>query len=201
MFVAGAAVQWLRDGLGLVRDAGETEAIARRTPDAGGVHVVPAFTGLGAPWWDAEARGAVLGITRGTTADVLVRATLESIAFQVADLATAMERDALDPHPRLRVDGGATANDWLMQFQADVLGCEVARPAMLETTALGAGFLAGHGRRDLVGGGRPLLRRAPRARLPSDDRARGATPPARGLARRRRPRAHAALIARATASA
>ena len=145
VFVAGAAVQWLRDGLGLVRHAGETEAIARRTPDAGGVHVVPAFTGLGAPWWDAEARGAVLGITRGTTADMLVRATLESIAFQVADLAAAMERDAAIRIRRLRVVGGATANDWLMQFQADVLGCEVARPAMLETTALGAGFLAGMG--------------------------------------------------------
>jgi glycerol kinase len=143
VFSAGSAVQWLRDGLGLVRDAQETEAAARRVPDTGGVHVVPAFTGLGAPWWDAGARAAVLGITRGTTRDHVVRATLESLAWQTKDVLEAMRADARVRFERLRVDGGATRNDWLLQFLSDVLGVDVARPAMVETTALGAAFLAG----------------------------------------------------------
>jgi glycerol kinase len=143
VFSAGSAIQWLRDGLGLVRDAAETEAAARRVPDTGGVHVVPAFTGLGAPWWDAGARAAVLGITRGTTSDHVVRAALESIAWQTKDVLEAMRRDARVRLGRLRVDGGAARNGWLMQFLADMLGVEVVRPAMVETTALGAAYLAG----------------------------------------------------------
>jgi glycerol kinase len=143
VFSAGSAVQWLRDGLGLVRDAAETEAIARRTRDTGGVHVVPAFTGLGAPWWDAGARAAVLGITRGTGRDEVVRATLEALAWQTKDVLDAMRLDARVPLARLRVDGGAAANDWLLAFLADVLGVPVARPRSVESTALGAALLAG----------------------------------------------------------
>ena len=121
MFVAGALVQWLRDELGLVETAAETEAVAKSVPDAGGVYVVPAFTGLGAPYWDAEARGAIYGLTRGTTRAHVVRAALESLAYQVSDLAVAMEADAGVPISALNVDGGASANDFLMQFQSDVL--------------------------------------------------------------------------------
>jgi glycerol kinase len=143
VFVAGAAVQWLRDGLGLIRTSAEVEALAATVPDNGGVYLVPAFTGLGAPHWDPYARGALLGITRGTTAGHIARATLESIAFQTADLLQAMEADAATPLAELRVDGGATANDLLMQFQADLLGCPVVRPKVRETTALGAALLAG----------------------------------------------------------
>jgi glycerol kinase len=143
VFVAGAAVQWLRDGLGIIRSSGEVEALAASVPDNGGVYLVPAFVGLGAPHWDPYARGALFGLTRGSTAGHIARATLESIAFQTADLLEAMEADAGTPLAELRVDGGATANDLLMQFQADLLGCPVVRPRIRETTALGAAYLAG----------------------------------------------------------
>jgi glycerol kinase len=143
VFVAGAAVQWLRDGLGLIRSSADVEALAASVPDNGGIYLVPAFAGLGAPHWDAYARGALLGITRGTTAGHIARATLESIAFQTADLLEAMEADAGTPLNELRVDGGATSNDLLMQFQADLLGVPVVRPKVRETTALGAAYLAG----------------------------------------------------------
>jgi glycerol kinase len=143
VFVAGAVVQWLRDGLGVIARAADVEPLAASVPDSGGVHLVPAFTGLGAPWWDPDARGAVLGMTRGTTRAHLARAALESIAFQSADLLQAMQRDAAEPLNALRVDGGASANDLLMQFQADLLGVPVIRPQVLETTALGAARLAG----------------------------------------------------------
>lgn len=143
VFVAGALVQWLRDELGIIRTAAETEALARSVPDTGGVYVVPAFTGLGAPWWQPEARGAILGLTRGTGRAHLARAALEALAYQIRDLADAMAADAGGPLSVLNVDGGATANDFLMQFQADLLGCELRRPANTETTSLGAAFLAG----------------------------------------------------------
>ena len=143
VFVAGAAVQWLRDGLEIISSAQETEEIARRVPDSGGVFVVPAFTGLGAPYWDPEARGAILGLTRGSTRQQIVRATLESIAYQSADVVTAMLDETAVKIDRLRVDGGATANDFLMQFQADILGIAVERPAQIESTGLGAAYLAG----------------------------------------------------------
>jgi glycerol kinase len=143
VFVTGAAVQWLRDGLGLVKDAAETEAAARAVPDTGGVYLVPAFVGLGAPYWDERARGAIVGLTRGTTREHLIRATLESIAYQTRDVVECMATDAgLRPGP-LRVDGGASRNDFLMQFQADVLGVAVERPLLTETTAFGAAALAG----------------------------------------------------------
>ncbi len=143
VFVAGALVQWLRDELGLVETAAETEAVAKSVPDAGGVYVVPAFTGLGAPYWDAEARGAIYGLTRGTTRAHVVRAALESLAYQVSDLAVAMEADAGVPISALNVDGGASANDFLMQFQSDVLHRTLRRPQNTETTALGVAFLSG----------------------------------------------------------
>jgi glycerol kinase len=143
IFVAGAAVQWLRDGLGLVRDAAETEAAARSVADTGGVYVVPAFVGLGAPHWDERARGAIVGLTRGTTRAHLIRATLESIAYQSRDVVECFSQDAGLDLDTLRVDGGACRNDFLMQFQADVLGVPVRRPPVLEVTALGAAALAG----------------------------------------------------------
>ncbi|MYK20061.1 glycerol kinase, partial [Candidatus Poribacteria bacterium] len=143
VFVAGAAVQWLRDGIEVINSAQETEEIARRIPDSGGVFVVPAFTGLGAPYWDPEARGAILGLTRGSTREQIVRATLESIAYQSADVVTAMLDETDVAINRLRVDGGATANNFLMQFQADILGIDVERPAQIESTGLGAAYLAG----------------------------------------------------------
>ena len=143
VFVAGAAVQWLRDGLGIIRTSADIEPLAASVPDSGGVVLVPAFTGLGAPHWDPYARGALLGLTRGTNAAHIARATLESIAFQSADLLTAMEADAGIKLRELRVDGGATANNLLMQFQADLLGVPVVRPRVMETTALGAAYLAG----------------------------------------------------------
>ncbi|HOI15217.1 MAG TPA: glycerol kinase GlpK [Geobacteraceae bacterium] len=143
VFVAGAAVQWLRDGLGIIRSSGEVEALAASVPDNGGVYLVPAFAGLGAPHWDPFARGALFGLTRGSTAAHIARAALESIAFQTADLLAAMEHDAHMALPELRVDGGATSNNLLMQFQADLLGIPVVRPKDTETTALGAAFLAG----------------------------------------------------------
>lgn len=143
VFVAGAAVQWLRDGIGIIETAAETEAIAAGIPDSGGVFVVPAFTGLGAPHWDPDARGAILGLTRGSTRAEIVRATLEAIAYQSAEVVAAMLADAGIPLSRLRVDGGAAANDFLMQFQADILGIAVERPAHIESTGLGAAYLAG----------------------------------------------------------
>jgi glycerol kinase len=144
-FVAGSAVQWLRDQLGLIRSAGEVEALARRVESSDGVTFVPALTGLGAPHWDPDARGLITGLTRGTSAAHLARATLEGIAFQIAELAEAMTQDAGRPMQRLRVDGGACANALLMQFQADLLDLEIDRPALVETTALGAAYLAGLG--------------------------------------------------------
>ncbi|HEY0558438.1 MAG TPA: glycerol kinase GlpK [Thermoanaerobaculia bacterium] len=143
VFVAGAVVQWLRDGLGLIRAAADVEALAASVPDAGGVVLVPAFTGLGAPHWDPYARGALVGITRGTTAAHIARAALEAIAFQVADVLDAMAADSGVPIAELRVDGGAAANDLLMQLQADLAGVPVVRPRVQETTALGAAYLAG----------------------------------------------------------
>ncbi len=143
IFIAGAAVQWLRDELGLFANAADSAELAASVPDSNGVYVVPAFVGLGAPHWDPHARGAILGLTRGANRAHITRATLESIAFQVRDVAEAMERDSGTKLTELRVDGGAAANDVLMQMQADILGCEVVRPACLETTALGAAYLAG----------------------------------------------------------
>jgi glycerol kinase len=147
VFIAGAVVQWLRDGLRAIKGSAEVQGLAESVPDAGGVMFVPAFTGLGAPYWKPEARGAIVGLTRGTTAAHIARAALESIAFQSAALLTAMSRDAqtagAPPVAELRVDGGACVNDLLMQFQADLLGIPVVRPQVVETTALGAAYLAG----------------------------------------------------------
>lgn len=143
VFVTGAAVQWLRDGLGIIADAAETHELAHSVKDTGGVYLVPAFAGLGAPYWDPYARGALVGITRGTTRAHVVRAALEAIAYQTTDVMRAMEQDAGVPLRALRVDGGAAVNDFLMQFQADVLDVPVERPAVTETTALGAAYLAG----------------------------------------------------------
>ncbi|MDD0811676.1 glycerol kinase GlpK [Curvibacter sp. RS43] len=149
VFVGGAVVQWLRDGLNAIQASGEVQALAQSVPDSGGVMMVPAFTGLGAPYWDPEARGTITGITRGTTLAHIARAALESIAFQSTALLQAMSRDAVaaggSPVTELRVDGGACANDLLMQIQADLLGIPVVRPAVIETTALGAAYLAGLG--------------------------------------------------------
>ncbi|MEY8460717.1 glycerol kinase GlpK [Eggerthellaceae bacterium 24-137] len=143
VFMAGALIQWLRDELGIIGNVAETDAIARSVSSTEGVVVVPAFTGLGAPWWDAEARGAILGLTRGAGRAHIVRAALESLAYQVCDLVQAMTEDAGVPLAVLNVDGGAAANDFLMQFQADMLGVSLRRPANAETTALGAAYLAG----------------------------------------------------------
>ncbi len=143
VFVAGAAVQWLRDGLGIIRASEDVESLARSVADNGGVYVVPAFAGLGSPHWDPYARGAILGLTRGAGAAHIARATLESIAYQTADVLHAMQSDSGIALTELRVDGGATRNDLLMQFQADVLGVPVIRPKVHETTALGAAYLAG----------------------------------------------------------
>lgn len=143
VFVAGSLIQWLRDELGIIDTAAESEALAATVDDAAGVYVVPAFTGLGAPYWDAQARGAVFGLTRGATKAHIARAALESLAFQVADVARTMEQDAGMRIDRLNVDGGASSNDLLMQFQADILDACVSRPAVTESTALGAAFLAG----------------------------------------------------------
>ena len=147
VFIGGAVVQWLRDGLRAIESSHEVQALAASVPDAGGVLMVPAFTGLGAPYWDADARGTIVGLTRGTTMAHIARAALESIAFQSAALLQAMSRDAVaaggEPVSELRVDGGACVNDLLMQFQADLLGIPVLRPKVIETTALGAAFLAG----------------------------------------------------------
>ncbi len=143
IFVAGAAVQWLRDELGLIRNAAESEVLAKSVPDANGCYVVPAFVGLGAPYWDQYARGAIVGLTRGVNRSHIVRATLESIAYQVNDVLMAMQEDSGMPITSLRVDGGACDNDFLMQFQADILNTSVVRPYCIETTAMGAAYLAG----------------------------------------------------------
>jgi glycerol kinase len=143
VFVAGAVVQWLRDGMGMFARAEEVEALARQVPDAGGVVLVPAFVGLGAPHWDPDARGLLIGLTRGSTRAHVARAALEAIAFQSAEVLDAMQRDAATPLTELRVDGGAARNDLLMQFQADIAGVPVVRPEVTETTALGAAYLAG----------------------------------------------------------
>ena len=144
-FIAGAVVQWLRDGLGIIKKSSEIEALARKVPDSGGVAFVPALAGLGAPHWRQEARGLICGIDRGTTKAHLARAALEGVAFEIYDLAQAMAQDIGKPMPMFRVDGGASANDLLMQFQADLLQTPIERPRMIETTALGAAFLAGLG--------------------------------------------------------
>lgn len=143
VFTAGAAIQWLRDELGVISSAAESLEYARSVPDTAGVYVVPAFTGLGAPYWNQYARGMITGVTRGFSRAHLVRATLESIAYQTSDICKAMENDAGVPLTRLKVDGGASANDFLMQFQSDMLGSEVVRPKCIETTAMGAAYLAG----------------------------------------------------------
>ena len=143
VFITGAAIQWLRDGLMIIKSASETEEMAKSVPDNGGLYMVPAFAGLGAPYWNADARGAIVGITRGTKREHIVRAALESIAYQTADVMEAMRKDSGTEINQLRVDGGASANDFLMQFQSDILDMEVNRPQFKETTALGAAFLAG----------------------------------------------------------
>jgi glycerol kinase len=145
IFIAGAVVQWLRDGLGIIASSGEVEPLAAQVPDNGGVYLVPAFAGLGAPHWDPYARGTIIGLTRGTTRAHIARAALEGIAYQVSDVLHAMESDAKIRLKELRVDGGACANNLLMQFQADLLGVPVVRPRVSETTALGAAYLAGLG--------------------------------------------------------
>jgi glycerol kinase len=143
IFIGGAVVQWLRDGLGIIKTSADVEQLAMQVEDTGGVYFVPAFAGLGAPYWDPDARGTIVGITRGTTAGHIARAAIEAIAYQTVDVLKAMEADCGLPIKELRVDGGATANNLLMQFQADVLGCKVIRPHVVETTALGAAYLAG----------------------------------------------------------
>ena len=143
IFVGGSVVQWLRDGLGIIRSSSEIEALASTVPDNGGVYFVPALTGMGAPYWDQYAHGTICGITRGTTAAHIARAALEGIAFQTMDIVGAMEKDAGVPLSELKVDGGASRNDLMMQFQADILGASVVRPQVTETTAMGACYLAG----------------------------------------------------------
>jgi glycerol kinase len=143
IFIAGAVVQWLRDELGIIRSSADVEALAATVPDTNGVVVVPAFAGLGAPHWNSDARGTITGLTRGSNAAHIARAALESIAYQTRDVLTAMQADSGIPILELRVDGGATANNLLMQFQSDLLGVPVVRPKTLETTALGAAYLAG----------------------------------------------------------
>jgi len=143
VFIGGAAIQWIRDGLGLIKSSPESEAVAMKVTDTGGVYLVPAFVGLGAPYWDGHARGALVGLTRGTTKEHVVRATLESLAYQTKDLVDAMLKDSHLKLKELRVDGGACKNNLLMQFQADILKARINRPKMVETTAIGAAFLAG----------------------------------------------------------
>ena len=143
VFVAGAAVQWLRDGVRMVRSAAQTEEYATKVEDTAGVYVVPAFAGMGAPYWNQHARGTIVGLTRGCDKEHFIRATLESIAYQTSDVLNAMEQDSGLDLTSLKVDGGASANNFLMQFQSDILNCDVIRPQCIETTALGAAYLAG----------------------------------------------------------
>lgn len=143
VFVAGAAIQWLRDQLQFIKNAAESEELARKVPDSNGVYVVPAFTGLGAPYWDQYARGAIFGLSRGATKNHIIRATLESLAYQTQDVLEAMQEDSGIELAELKVDGGASANNFLMEFQADILNTTVVRPQVIETTALGAAYLAG----------------------------------------------------------
>jgi len=143
VFVAGSAVQWLRDAMGLIKSSDEVEHLAKSVGDNGGVYVVPAFTGLGAPYWDQEARGAILGLTRGSTAAHVARAVLESLAYQVRDVMELMVEASKIPVLNLRVDGGAANNNWLMQFQANQLQCEVSRPVYTESTVIGVAYMAG----------------------------------------------------------
>jgi glycerol kinase len=143
IFIGGAVVQWLRDGLHIIQNSSEVEALAKTVADNGGVYLVPAFAGLGAPYWNQHARGTIVGITRGTTSAHIARAALESIALQTMDVLTAMQADAGSPIKELRVDGGATANDLMLQIQANVLQATVIRPEITETTAIGAAYLAG----------------------------------------------------------
>jgi glycerol kinase len=143
VFIAGAVVQWLRDGLGIINKSADVEALAAKVNSNDGVYVVPAFTGLGAPHWNQDARGTIVGLTRGSNASHIARAALESIAYQTMDVLKAMEADSGISIKELRVDGGATANDLLMQFQSDILNTKVLRPKITETTALGAAYLAG----------------------------------------------------------
>ena len=143
VFMGGASIQWLRDEMGLVRDSADSEYFASKVDDTNGVYMVPAFTGLGAPYWDAHARGAIVGLTRGANRNHIIRATLEAIAYQSRDVLDAMQQDAGIELHQLRVDGGASANEFLMQFQADMLGVDVVRSAITETTAAGAACLAG----------------------------------------------------------
>ncbi len=143
IFIGGAVVQWLRDGLGIIRSASEIEALAKSVPHSDGVYLVPAFAGLGAPHWNPRARGTMFGVTRGTTSAHIARAALDSIAYQSVDVLKAMEADLDGRIAELRVDGGAVANNLLMQFQSDMLGVDVVRPQITETTALGAAYLAG----------------------------------------------------------
>jgi len=143
VFVAGSSVQWLRDGIKMIHHAGETEGLAYMLPSNEGVYIVPAFVGLGTPYWDSDVRGAIFGITRGTTKAHFARAVLESICYQSMDVLKAMEEDTHIPIQSFKVDGGATINHFLMQFQADILNLKVERPLILETTALGAAYLAG----------------------------------------------------------
>jgi glycerol kinase len=143
IFVTGAAVQWLRDGLGIIKQSADVETLAASVESNDGVYLVPAFVGLGAPYWDAHARGTIIGLTRGSTAGHIARATLEAMAYQTRDVLEAMTADSQIHLTTLRVDGGAVANDLLMQFQADILGVPVQRPRVIETTALGAAYLAG----------------------------------------------------------
>jgi len=143
IFVTGAAVQWLRDGLKIIKSAAETTALAASVPDTGGVYLVPAFAGLGAPYWDPYVRGAIVGLTRGSGRAEIIRATLEAVAYQTRDVLDLMQRESGIAVRQLRVDGGMVRNDFLMQFQADMLGVPVQRPQVTETTALGAAYLAG----------------------------------------------------------
>jgi len=174
IFITGAAVQWLRDGLGIIKDAAETEQLARSVDDNGGVYYVPALVGLGAPHWDPYARGTIIGLTRGATKAHIARAALESMAYQTRDAVDAMERDSGIKLPSFRADGGAAANSWMMQFQADILGVPVEVPDITETTALGAAYLAGiatgfwQGRQDVADKWRLSSRYEPR--MSDDDR-------------------------------
>ncbi len=143
IFIAGAAIQWLRDGLGILPSAAESERMATSVEDNAGVYFVPALVGLGAPYWDQDARGSIFGLTRGTTANHLVRAALEAMCYQTRDVLEAMQRDSGLKVQNLKIDGGAARNNFLCQFQADVLGVDVVRPKVIETTSLGAAYLAG----------------------------------------------------------